>query len=152
MCFSTPFDETALKLLEKINCPFYKISSFEMTDIPLIKEISLLKKPVVISTGTADLKEIEHAVKAVRNNNNDKIILLHCVSAYPTPPAQANLLFIGKLRDLITSLDALETIEIPQKTVFTLLNDSSFQNLDFQISEISHTCAPLSIGKFTHFH
>ena len=60
----------------------------------------MLKKPVVISTGTADLKEIEHAVKAVKNNKNDKIILLHCVSAYPTPPAQANLLFIEKLREI----------------------------------------------------
>ena len=62
-----------------------------------------MKKPVIISTGTADLKEIDHAVRAIKNNKNSKIILLHCVSAYPTPPAQANLFFIEKLRKIYGS-------------------------------------------------
>ena len=97
---TTVGDFKTLQWVRKLKPNAYKISSGLISHVPLIKEISLLKKPVVISTGTADLKEIEHAVKVVKNNKNDKIILLHCVSVYPTPPAQANLLFIEKLREI----------------------------------------------------
>ena len=78
--FSTPYDESALNLLEKINCPIYKIASFELTDLPLIKKISETKKPVIISTGMASLKEIEDAVKILKGKN--KFIILYCVTNY----------------------------------------------------------------------
>ena len=64
--FSTPFDETAVTFLEKLNCPIYKISSFEMTDLPLIKRVALTKKPLIISTGLSSLKEIEETFKVAK--------------------------------------------------------------------------------------
>ena len=91
LCFSTPFDETAVKLLEKINCPFYKIASFEMTDIPLIKEIAKTKKPVIISTGLASLKEIEYSIKSAKKYGIKDIIVLYCVSSYPAKLEDFNL-------------------------------------------------------------
>ena len=91
LCFSTPFDETALALLEKINCPFYKISSFEMTDIPLIKEIAKTKKPVIISTGLASLKEITQTIKCAKKYGIKDIIILYCVSSYPAKLKDFNL-------------------------------------------------------------
>lgn len=79
--FSTPYDESALDLLESLNCPIYKIASFELTDLPLIKKISETKKPVIISTGMASLKEIEEAIKILKGKNN--FIILYCVTNYP---------------------------------------------------------------------
>ena len=79
--FSTPYDESALDLLESLNCPIYKIASFELTDLPLIKKISETKKPVIISTGMASLKEIEEAIKILKGKN--KFIILYCVTNYP---------------------------------------------------------------------
>ena len=76
-CFSTPFDETAVNLLEKIKCPFYKISSFEMNDIPLIKRVAKTRKPLIISTGTSSLKEINRAYRVARSSGAKKIILLY---------------------------------------------------------------------------
>ena len=98
LCFSTPFDETAVKLLEKINCPFYKISSFEMTDIPLIKEIAKTKKPIIISTGLASLKEIEYSIKSAKKFGIKDIIVLYCVSAYPANLEDFNLNNINILK------------------------------------------------------
>ena len=98
ICFSTPFDETAVKLLEKINCPFYKIASFEMTDIPLIKEIAKTKKPVIISTGLASLKEIEYSIKSARKYGIKDIIILYCVSSYPAKLEDFNLNNINILK------------------------------------------------------
>lgn len=87
--FSTPYDESALDLLEKINCPIYKIASFELTDLPLINKISKTKKPVIISTGMASLKEIEEAVKILKGKN--KFIILYCVTNYPAKFQDFNL-------------------------------------------------------------
>ena len=98
LCFSTPFDETAVKLLEKINCPFYKIASFEMTDIPLIKEIAKTKKPVIISTGLASLKEIEYSIKNAKKYGIKDIIVLYCVSSYPAKLEDFNLNNINILK------------------------------------------------------
>ena len=98
LCFSTPFDETAVKLLEKLHCPFYKISSFEMTDIPLIKEIAKTKKPVIISTGLASLKEIEYSIKSARKYGIKDIIILYCVSSYPAKLEDFNLNNINILK------------------------------------------------------
>jgi pseudaminic acid synthase len=88
--FSTPFSLRALNFLKKFNPPLYKISSFEITDINLIYEIAKIKKPIILSTGASNLKEIENAVKVIRKVHN-KIILLHCVSNYPTPVEGANI-------------------------------------------------------------
>lgn len=89
--FSTPFDETAVDFLEKLNCPFYKVSSFEMTDLPLIKKIAKTKKTIIISTGMASLKEIETTYKYAKKYGSKKIILLYCVSNYPSKNSDFNI-------------------------------------------------------------
>ena len=89
-CFSTPFDETAVDLLESLNCPFYKIASFEMNHIPLIKRVSQTKKTIIISTGMANLKEIDLAYKTAKKNGAKEIILLYCVSNYPSKISDFN--------------------------------------------------------------
>ena len=88
--FSTPFSIRAVDLLKKYNAKIYKIASFEITDFKLVDKIAKTKKPVIVSTGMASLQEIEACVKII-NKYNKKIILLHCVSGYPTPEAQTNL-------------------------------------------------------------
>jgi N-acetylneuraminate synthase len=95
--FSTPFDETAVELLESLNTPAYKIASFEVTDLPLIKLIAKTGKPIIMSTGMANLAEIEEAVETIQNEGNSKLILLHCISAYPAPVEQCNLLTIADI-------------------------------------------------------
>ena len=89
--FSTPFDDTAVDFLEKLNCPIYKIASFEMTDLNLVKKVSKTKKPIIISTGMANLKEIETTVKVARRNGAKDITLLYCVSNYPASINDFNL-------------------------------------------------------------
>ena len=81
--FSTPYDHTAVDLLEKIKCPIYKIASFELTDLPLIKKIAKTKKPIIISTGMAEMNEIEDAIKIIKKYGNKNFIILYCVSTYP---------------------------------------------------------------------
>ena len=82
-CFSTPFDEAAVDFLEKLNCPFYKVASFEMTDLALIKRISLTKKPLIVSTGIADIDEIEFVYKFIKKCRIKNFAFLYCVSSYP---------------------------------------------------------------------
>ena len=97
--FSTPFDDTALDFLEKLNCPIYKIASFEMTDLNLVKKVSQTKKPIIISTGMAKLHEIEATVKTARRNGAKNITLLYCVSNYPSSIDDFNLHNIKILKD-----------------------------------------------------
>lgn len=99
ICFSTPFDKTALDFLEELDTPAYKVASFEITDIPLIEYIASKGKPVIISTGIATLSDIEEAIEACKRMGNEQIILLKCVSAYPTPFEEANLKTIPNLMD-----------------------------------------------------
>jgi pseudaminic acid synthase len=89
--FSTPFDETAVDFLEKLHCPFYKVSSFEMTDISLIKKIARTKKPMIISTGMATIKEIELTYETAKKYGCKDITLLYCVSNYPSKISDFNL-------------------------------------------------------------
>ena len=89
--FSTPFDNTAVDFLEKLNCPIYKISSFEMTDLNLVKKISETKKPIIISTGMANLQEIETTFKVAKKSGAKDITLLYCVSNYPSSINDFNL-------------------------------------------------------------
>ena len=96
--FSTPFDESAVEFLEKLNCPMYKVASFEMTDLPLIKKIALTKKPMIISTGMADLKEIDLTFKTAKKFGAKDITLLYCVSNYPSKIKDFNLNNIGILK------------------------------------------------------
>ena len=98
-CFSTPFDETAVDLLESLNCPFYKVASFEMNHIPLIKKIAQTKKIIIISTGMANLKEIDLAYKTAKNNGAKEIILLYCVSNYPSKISDFNFNNIRILKE-----------------------------------------------------
>ena len=98
-CFSTPFDESAVDLLESLNCPFYKVASFEMNHIPLIKRIAQTKKKIIISTGMANLKEIDLAYKAAKNNGAKEIILLYCVSNYPSKISDFNFNNIKILKE-----------------------------------------------------
>ncbi len=91
ICFSTPFDLSAVDFLEKFDLPYYKIASFEINDIQLIEYIASKGKPIIMSTGVATLEEIEEAIAACRRNNNNDITLLKCTSAYPTPYDQVNL-------------------------------------------------------------
>ena len=97
--FSTPFDETAVDFLEKLKCPIYKIASFEMTDLNLVKKVSLTKKPIIISTGMANLNEIETTIKTARRYGAKNITLLYCVSNYPSSINDFNLHNIKILRD-----------------------------------------------------
>ena len=89
--FSTPFDVTAVDFLEKLNCPMYKVASFEMTDLNLIKKIAKTKKPIIISTGMASMKEIEEAYYTAKKNGAKNITLLYCVSNYPSRVEDFNL-------------------------------------------------------------
>ena len=92
LCFSTPFDESAVDLLESLRAPAYKIASFEAIDLPLIKYVAQTQKPIIISTGIANFEEISEAVETVKSTGNNKLILLHCISSYPAPIEESNLL------------------------------------------------------------
>ena len=96
--FSSPFDESAVDLLESLEAPAYKVASFEIVDLPLIKYIASKKRPILMSTGMASLDEIGNAIETAKSSGNEKIALFHCISSYPTPLSEANLKSIALLK------------------------------------------------------
>jgi N-acetylneuraminate synthase/N,N'-diacetyllegionaminate synthase len=96
---STPFGEQSVDLLNKIKVPAFKIASGDLTHIPLIEYVARKNKPVIISTGLANINEIHEAVRAIINTGNKKIAILHSISSYPTPPNEANLRAIRNLQE-----------------------------------------------------
>lgn len=97
LCFSSPFDKAAVDLLESLDTPAFKIASFEITDIPLIEYAASKGQPMIISTGIAELEDIELAIDACKRMGNNQIILLKCTSSYPAPLEEANLVMIPEM-------------------------------------------------------
>ena len=100
ICFSTPFDETAVDFLEKLNVPIYKIASFESVHLPLIRKVASTGKPMIISTGLASINEIRDAVRAAKSSGCKKIILLKCTSSYPAKAKDSNVLTIPHMKKI----------------------------------------------------
>jgi len=97
--FSSPFDETAVDLLTKLDTPAFKIASFELTDLPLVQYVAKQKKPVLMSTGMASLEEVAEAVECCKVNGNSQLLLFHCISSYPASTRDSNLLNIKALKN-----------------------------------------------------
>jgi pseudaminic acid synthase len=100
VCFSTPFDETAVDFLEMLNVPCYKVASFENTDHPLLRKVAKTGKPVIMSIGIADVTDIIESVKVLKDNGCSQIILLKCTSTYPATPENTNLVTIPILKQI----------------------------------------------------
>ncbi len=107
ICFSSPFDKTAVDFLESLNSPAYKIASFEITDIPLIEYVASKGKPIIISTGIAEKEDIELALDACKRMGNNDIALLKCTSSYPAPIEEANMIMVKDLAERYNVISGL---------------------------------------------
>lgn len=105
--FSSPFDKTAVDLLEGLGAPAYKVASFEVVDLPLVEYIASKRKPMIISTGLANLGEIQEVINTARKGGADGLVVLHCISAYPAPMEDANLRTIPNLAETFGVISGL---------------------------------------------
>jgi N-acetylneuraminate synthase len=166
--FSTPFDETAVDLLESLDVPAYKIASFEATDLPLISYVALKKRPIIISTGMCDESEIKQAVEVASSAGNQELMLLHCISSYPAPIEHTNLLQMLNLARTFDTIPGLSdhtlgtTVSVAAVAIgaciiekhFTLSRDLGGPDSDFSLepAEFKSLCedsynAWLALGK-----
>lgn len=171
ICFSSPFDITAVDFLEKLNVPAYKIASFEITDIPLIQYVASKGKPIIISTGVANKNDIDLAVDTCRKAGNNQIALLKCTSSYPAPIDEANLIMIKELSEKYNVISGLSdhTIGSTAPIVSIIFGgkiiekhfiidrsvggpDASFSMNEFEFSEMVKSVrdAEKSIGNITY--
>jgi len=117
--FSSPFDNTAVDLLEDLNTPAYKIASFEAIDLPLIKYVAQTGKPMIISTGMADAEEIREAIEAAREGGCKELAILHCVSGYPAPAGDYNLRTLVDMQQKFGLVTGLSDHTIDNTTAIT---------------------------------
>lgn len=171
VCFSSPFDPTAVDLLESLGNPAYKIASFEITDIPLIEYVASKGKPVIISTGIAEEKDIELALEACRRQGNNQLALLKCTSSYPAPIEEANMCMVQDLKTRFNVVSGLSdhTLGITVPVVATAFGaaiiekhfildralggpDASFSLNEHEFAEMVQAVrnASLAVGKVTY--